>query len=137
MEKNNTRHDTSSLRREEMTMTLKTKDGQPVHMTARMQVVDLLLSSRDLVGPRRWGMIQLYYRAGLTQQEIADIFGTSRQAVTTQMRHAVKLVLWAVLTRHPKAPPLETELTESQRQEVLSFLGKDFNPEGNGGAPDA
>ncbi len=109
-------------------MTVITKTGSPIELSARMQVVDLLLSSRKLIGARRWGMVQLYYRAGLSHQNIGDIFGLTRQAVTSQLRRAFKLVLWAVLTRHPKAEHLAVELTDRQRREIEKFVGEGFSP---------
>lgn len=59
---------------------------------ARKEAVDRLLGSRQLIGNRGWGMAQLYYRAGLSQQEIAEVFGLSRQAVTRQLERAVRMV---------------------------------------------
>ena len=109
-------------------MTVVTKDGQPVRMSERMQTVDLLLSSRRLIGDRRWGMVQLYYRAGLSHQEIGDVFGLTRQAVTGQLRRAFKLVVWAALNRHPKVEHLKKGLSERERRQAQTFLGDAFSP---------
>ena len=54
------------------------------------QVDDLLRLGR-IIGWRRWGMIVLYYRAGISQTEIGRIFGLRRQVVGYQMRRAVEI----------------------------------------------
>jgi len=51
-----------------------------------------VLAHRMLIGYRRWGMVQLYYRAGLTQQEIGDIFGITRQTVSYELAEAFEEV---------------------------------------------
>jgi len=54
-------------------------------------LVERALRRRRLIGWRRWGMIVLYYRAGLTQGEIAEVFGCSRQRVSYEMKRAVEM----------------------------------------------
>ena len=54
--------------------------------------IDRALHYRRLIGWRRWGMLQLYYRAGLSQQEIAEIFHVNRQMVTYEMKRAFDMV---------------------------------------------
>ena len=56
---------------------------------------EALIANRELIGPRRWGIAHLYYRAGLTQQDIADVFGLSRQCVAKQLRQARRMLAWA------------------------------------------
>ena len=94
-------------------------------MRARMQVVDLLLASRQLIGDRKWGMAQLYYRAGLSHREIGDIFGLTRQAVTGQLRRAVKLVARAAVSRQTG----EEEPSETPKQQVQTLPGDAFCPD--------
>ena len=60
---------------------------------------EAMLANRELIGSRRWGMAALYYRAGLSQQEIAEVFGMSRQGVAGQLTRAMKLVSWAKTRR--------------------------------------
>jgi DNA-binding transcriptional regulator LsrR (DeoR family) len=55
-------------------------------------MIDLVLDHRRQIGDRRWGMVQLYYRTGLTQREIARIFGVNRQMVTYELKQAFKIV---------------------------------------------
>ena len=109
-------------------MTVITERGLPVESSGRMQMIDFLLSSRKLIGDRRWGMVQLYYRAGLSHQEISDIFGLSRQAVTGQLRRALRLVLGAILTGGAHAPDL-TGLTRQQRHQMQALAGKTVAPD--------
>ena len=109
-------------------MSLWTESGERFCRGAHMRIIDLLVSSRSLLGPRCWGMVHLYYRAGLSHQEIADVFGLSRQAVTRQLHRAFKLLLWAVLTHRPEVAQFAPDLTDEQRRQVLALLGDDFNP---------
>ena len=69
-----------------------TREGFAAESPEQDESVERLLASRTLLGPRVWGMAVLYYRAGLTQQEIGQIFGMSRQAVTNKLRRAMRLV---------------------------------------------
>ena len=89
-----------------------TERGQEVTSAGRRAAVERLLSSRDLVGPRCWGMAMLYYRAGLTQEDIGTIFGLTRQAVSSQLARALRLVesvtssnVAAPRTTAPRRPP--------------------------------
>lgn len=72
-------------------MSIVYSDGTRADTRLRRELVDCLLSHRWLIGHRRWGMAQLYYRAGLSQREIADIFGINRQMVAYELRRAFSL----------------------------------------------
>ena len=67
-------------------------DGATADLSAKRRLADCVLSHRRLIGHRRWGMIQLYYRAGLSQREIAEIFGINRQMVSYELKQAFRLV---------------------------------------------
>lgn len=60
--------------------------------SARQRLVACVLDYPRLIGHRRWGMVHLYYRAGLSQREIADVFGIRRQMVTYELKQAFRLV---------------------------------------------
>lgn len=51
---------------------------------------DLLRLGR-VIGWRRWGMVVLYYRAGLSYVDIGRVFGLPRQGVAYQLRRAFKI----------------------------------------------
>jgi|GEM_PF-6542506 predicted DNA-binding protein YlxM (UPF0122 family) len=72
-------------------MSVVQSDGAKVDLSAKQRLVDCLLGHQHLIGYRRWGMAQLYYRAGLSQQEIAEIFGINRQMVTYELKQAFRL----------------------------------------------
>jgi hypothetical protein len=57
----------------------------------RTAVVDELLQLEGFVGSQRWGMAMLYYRAGLSQDEIGRIFGVQRQVVNYRIRRALEI----------------------------------------------
>lgn len=109
-------------------MTLLIETGQRYTETVETRIIDELLRSRRLLGPRCWGMVHLYYRAGLSHQEIADVFGLTRQAVTGQLNRAFKLLLWAALTRQPELAGVARELTEEETRQARQLLGEDFDP---------
>jgi len=67
-------------------------DGAKVDLSTRQRLADRVLSHRKLIGNRRWGMVQLYYRAGLSQAEIGQIFGICRQMVNYEMRESFRIV---------------------------------------------
>lgn len=73
-------------------MSVVQSDGVRVDLGPKQRLIDCILGYRRLIGHRRWGMVQLYYRAGLSQQEIADIFGINRQMVTYELQQAFRLV---------------------------------------------
>ncbi|KPL01923.1 MAG: hypothetical protein AMK75_03505 [Planctomycetes bacterium SM23_65] len=81
-------------------VSIATSDGARLDLSAKRRVVDCLLSQRRLIGHRRWGMIQLYYRAGLSQREIAEIFGINRQMVSYEFKQAFRLVAEYLQSRH-------------------------------------
>ncbi len=67
-------------------------DGARADLSVKRRLVDCVLGHRRVIGHRRWGMIQLYYRAGLSQREIAEIFGINRQMVSYELKQAFRLV---------------------------------------------
>ena len=73
-------------------MSIVYPDGSGPGDPVKGRMVDRVLAYRRLIGWRRWGMLQLYYRAGLSQQEIAGIFHVNRQMVTYEMKRAFDLV---------------------------------------------
>jgi hypothetical protein len=54
--------------------------------------VDEVLRLGRAIGWRRLGMVMLYYRAGMKQEEIARVFGVDRQTVAYQLRRAFEIV---------------------------------------------
>lgn len=52
---------------------------------------DDLLRLGRIIGWQRWGMIVLYYRAGLSQADIGRILGVRRQMVAYEMRRGFEL----------------------------------------------
>jgi predicted DNA-binding protein YlxM (UPF0122 family) len=72
-------------------MSVVQSDGAKVDLSTKQRLVDCLLGHQQLIGYRRWGMALLYYRAGLSQQEIAEIFGVNRQMVTYELKQAFRL----------------------------------------------
>jgi len=53
----------------------------------KLAVIDRILDSRDKLTPREWGIVQLYFRCGLSHAEIARIFKTPRPSITRSMRN--------------------------------------------------
>ena len=53
----------------------------------KLAVIDTVLDSRDKLTPREWGIVQLYFKCGLSHAEIARIFKTSRPSITRSMRN--------------------------------------------------
>jgi DNA-binding NarL/FixJ family response regulator len=53
----------------------------------KLAVIDRILDSRDRFTPREWGIVQLYFRCGLSHAEIARIFKTPRPSITRSMRN--------------------------------------------------
>ena len=52
---------------------------------------DDLLQLGRIIGWQRWGMIVLYYHAGLSQADIGRILGVRRQMVAYEMRRGFEL----------------------------------------------
>ena len=67
-------------------------NGVTLKSDERERLVQWALSHRRLVGNRRWGMLVLYYRAGLTHADIAEVFGVPRQTVSYELKRAMELV---------------------------------------------
>jgi DNA-binding NarL/FixJ family response regulator len=59
----------------------------------KLAVIDRILESRERLTPREWGIVQLYYKCGLSHAEIARIFKTQRPSITRSMRNIRKKVL--------------------------------------------
>jgi len=72
-------------------MSVVESDGAKVDLNQKQRLVDCLLGHQRQIGYRRWGMALLYYRAGLSQQEIGEIFGINRQMVTYELKQAFRL----------------------------------------------
>ena len=53
----------------------------------KLAVVEKILDSRERYTPREWGIVQLYYKCGLSHAEIARIFKTPRPSITRSMRN--------------------------------------------------
>ena len=53
----------------------------------KLAVIDRILNSRDVLTPREWGIVQLYFKCGLSHAEIARIFKTHRPSITRSMRN--------------------------------------------------
>ena len=53
----------------------------------KLAVIDRILESRERFTPREWGIVQLYYKCGLSHAEIARIFKTPRPSITRSMRN--------------------------------------------------
>jgi len=53
----------------------------------KLAVIDRILDSRDKLTPREWGIVQLYFKCGLSHAEIARIFKTPRPSITRSMRN--------------------------------------------------
>ena len=60
-------------------------------LTAHPALVSWMLRHARVIGHRRWGMLVLYYQAGLSQRQIARVFGVRRQAVSYELRRAFHL----------------------------------------------
>ena len=59
----------------------------------RLAVIDRVLESREKLTPREWGIVQLYFKCGLSHAEIARIFRTPRPSITRSMRNIRRKVL--------------------------------------------
>jgi hypothetical protein len=68
-----------------------TRVGRKTDKRRRKAVLDEVLRLGRAIGWRRWGMVMLYYRAGLTQGEIGLIFGLRRQSVAYELRRAFEI----------------------------------------------
>jgi len=51
----------------------------------KLAVIEKILDSRERYTPREWGIVQLYYKCGLSHAEIARIFKTPRPSITRSM----------------------------------------------------
>ena len=85
-------------------MTIVDERGEKVDFSLKDRIVDWILDHRTVIGNKRWGIVQLYYRAGLSQRQIADILGVTRQAVTHEMRRAFGMVMAYEAAREKTQP---------------------------------
>jgi len=53
----------------------------------KIAVMERILISRDAYTPREWGIVQLYFKCGLSHAEIARIFRVPRPSITRSMRN--------------------------------------------------
>ena len=74
-------------------------------LTAYPALVGWMLRHAGVIGHRRWGMLVLYYRAGLSQRQIARVFGVRRQAVSYELRRAFHLAARHFENRSKTVPP--------------------------------
>ena len=68
---------------------------------------DEVLRLGRIIGWQRWGMIVLYYRAGLSQADIGRILGVRRQMVAYEMRRGFAIAAEHFRLRRlcaPKSP---------------------------------
>ena len=59
----------------------------------KIAVIERILDSRDAYTPREWGIVQLYFKCGLSHAEIARIFKVPRPSITRSMRNIRKKAL--------------------------------------------
>jgi RNA polymerase sigma factor (sigma-70 family) len=66
---------------------MQARDGQELNFRKRkIAVIERFLECREKYTPREWGMLQLYYVCGLTQDEIAGIFQVTRGRISQCLR---------------------------------------------------
>lgn len=53
----------------------------------RLAVIGRIFDSRDTYTPREWGIVQLYYKCGLSHREIARIFHVPHSSISRSMRN--------------------------------------------------
>jgi DNA-directed RNA polymerase specialized sigma subunit len=80
-------------------MTIIDERGDRVDFSLKQRIVDCVLEHRRIIGDKRWGMVQLYYRAGLSQTQVALVLGLTRQEVTRELRRAFRLVAEYLLAK--------------------------------------
>ena len=85
-------------------MSIVRPGGARRDLQARQERIDTLLAHRMVIGYRRWAMAQLYYRAGLTQEEIGDIFGITRQNVSYELSASFREVAEHLSSERGKQP---------------------------------
>jgi DNA-directed RNA polymerase specialized sigma24 family protein len=54
----------------------------------RLALIDQILRSRDKYTGHEWGMVHLYYKCGLSQDDIAWVFGCCQQTVSRSLMRA-------------------------------------------------
>lgn len=67
---------------------------------ARGTPLDEVLRLGSRVGWQRLGMVALYYRAGMSQEDIARVFNVRRQVVSYQLRRAFEMATEQLRLEH-------------------------------------
>lgn len=73
----------------------------------RIEMIEAMLGKPELFTGREYGILCLYFRAGLPQKSIAEIFKTSRPSITRSMSNAIKKWKSARWGRNSKQEPEE------------------------------
>ncbi len=53
----------------------------------KIAVIERIIDCREAYTPREWGIVQLYFKCGLSHAEIARIFRVPRPSITRSMRN--------------------------------------------------
>lgn len=61
--------------------------GEVTFRERKLAVIDRMFDSREKYTPREWGILQLYFKCGLSHGEIARIFKVSRPSITRSMKN--------------------------------------------------
>jgi DNA-directed RNA polymerase specialized sigma subunit len=85
-------------------MTIIDERGDRVDFSLKQRIVDCVLEHRRIIGDKRWAMVQLYYRAGLSQTQVAVVLGLTRQEVTRELRRAFRIVAEYLLAKEDAHP---------------------------------
>jgi hypothetical protein len=72
-------------------MSIIHQSDEAAELSGHPALVAWMLKHARVIGHRRWGMLVLYYRAGLSQRQIARVFGLRRQTVSYELRRAFQL----------------------------------------------
>ena len=79
----------------------------------KMALIANILKSRELLTPREYGIMQLYYKCGLSHDEIAHIFKTERSTISHSMRNIRRKIRSEALKNTTSAPMVEERVQES------------------------
>jgi hypothetical protein len=89
---------------EERGMSIILQSDAQAELTAHPALVGWMLRHARVIGHRRWGMLMLYYQAGLSQRQIARVFEVRRQAVSYELRRAFHLAAKHFAKRSKASP---------------------------------